>query len=80
MRQFFISLALSGLVFSADVALAGPPPGPGGPPPRGPGGPPPCAACGKAAPAPEMGASLVGLALAGVLGVYMVRRRGQALV
>jgi hypothetical protein len=79
MRQFLIGLALSGLVLSANVAFAGPL-GPGGQPPRGPGGPPPCTACGKAAPAPEMGASLMGLAMAGVFGVHMVRRRGKARV
>jgi hypothetical protein len=76
MRQFLIGLALSGLVLSANVAFAGPP----GPVGRPPGGPPPCTACGKAAPAPEMGASLVGLAMAGVFGVHMVRRRGKVRV
>jgi hypothetical protein len=64
MRQFLIGLAFSGLVLSANVALAGPPVT--------------CAACGRAAPAPEMGASVVGLAMAGVFCVYTVRRRRKA--
>ena len=84
MRQFLIGLALSGLILSANVALAGPPSGPGGPPPGGPGGPHPGGPGGPPhggpAPAPEIGALLVGLAIAGAFGVYMVRRREKALI
>jgi LPXTG-motif cell wall-anchored protein len=38
-------------------------------------GPSPCAACGHAAPAPEMGASALGMLMAAGLAGYLIRRR-----
>jgi LPXTG-motif cell wall-anchored protein len=37
-----------------------------------------CTTCGKAAPAPEIGGSVVGLLMAGGLAFYVVRRRRSA--
>jgi hypothetical protein len=73
MRPLLIGVLVSGFIFSAGTALANPPGFPGGLS----FGPPPCFACGKAAPAPEIGASLFALAMAGAFGVYVVRRRGR---
>jgi LPXTG-motif cell wall-anchored protein len=68
MRSFLYSAAMFGFVFSSGFAIANPPST----------APITCAACGKKAPAPEMGASLVGLGMAGALAFYLVRRRRDA--
>jgi LPXTG-motif cell wall-anchored protein len=59
MRRVIFAAALIVSAFPAGFALAG---APDWPPP-------------KPAPAPEMGGSLLGLAMAGALAFYVVRRR-----
>ncbi len=77
MRALLYSAAICGFVLSAGAAFAAPP---HGPPPGVPHGPPPGVPHGPhgVAPAPEMGASLIGLAMAGALVFFVVRRRRNA--
>ena len=81
MRALLYSAAICGFVLSAGAAFAKPGEGPRGGPPAGvPHGPPPGVPHHgpRVAPAPEMGASLVGLAMAGALVYFVARRRRNA--
>ena len=68
MRSFFYASIICGFAVMSGAAFAGSSTA-SAPVPVS------CAACGKKAPAPEMGASIVGLAMAGAMAFYVLRRR-----